>query len=126
MNFPKIDPSLLDYDPNRTDKTNSASSMIREEEVKRALKMRAEKIESMNQALTLVQTEFPRIFKMIKEKWSTPELHWHLTKMLVGDVENRKGFPEDVANALMTIYLSHMDKHGFKPLAVKYFNRDTW
>jgi hypothetical protein len=86
----------------------------------------AERLPSVEEAWTLLQTDFPRIYAMLKEAWNA-EVQNKIARLLWVDTEGRQGFPKKAVDALMILQQANVNEFGELALENKQqSNFDFW
>lgn len=74
----------------------------------------------------IIRVSYPRVYARISILWGTQELADQLKRWMFTDQRGRKGFPPDVAMALLKISIEHQEKFGLIGSDVERPFPDRW
>jgi hypothetical protein len=69
--------------------------------------------DDLAQALSIVEQAFLRIAQGIVGSWGSPKFDDYMQKLLIDERGDRKGFPSEVAEALLRLSRMHAERYGF-------------
>lgn len=69
--------------------------------------------QNLEQALSTIKAKYPRIHEMIVSRWGTKSLHDWLSRIIISDRDNRKGFDQEVASSLLVVFNYHEAEFKF-------------
>ena len=69
--------------------------------------------DDLSQALTIVEQAFQRIAEGLVGVWGTAQFDDFMQKLLIDERGDRKGFPSEVAEALLRLSRMHAERYGF-------------
>jgi len=76
----------------------------------------------MNNYITRLEQEFPRIAEAIVLLWGNPEMDVYFTKITVDERGDREGFPQDVMSDILMLTTLHARAYPFDKSGVQYAN----